>query len=215
MFYSKSGLAGTIGEAAFLALTFNMQTELRYLIGEFARRQREGQDNHWIVKPFYMARSLDMHIFNSIQPLLRVAETGPRVACKYVENPALYLGKKFDMRFVVLLRSAEPLELYLYETFYIRAALEPYTLTDLDCYEKHWTVMNYVHGVDMKKFIYAKDFIAEIERQHGEGSWPPCYEKVKAMLNSTFATLVARLPQMKEDKRAREMHVLFFSNEWR
>eukprot|EP00759_Apiculatamorpha_spiralis_P048440 PhF_6_TR43641/c0_g1_i1/m.67060/K16609/TTLL12; tubulin--tyrosine ligase-like protein 12 len=200
LFCSKSGLAGTIESAPYLAVTYNMKTELPFFIGEFMRRQKEGKDNHWIVKPCFMARSMDMHIYRTIDPLLRVAETGPRVACKYIESPALFQGRKFDMRFVVLLRSVDPLEVYLYDTFYIRAALQPYSLDNIDVYEKHWTVMNYKHGVDMKKFIYPKDFIAEIERQHGEGSWAPCYQKIKEMLNSTFATLSDRLPQMHNNK---------------
>ncbi len=42
-------------------------------------------------------------------------ETGPKVASTYLTNPALYDGKKFDLRYVVLLKSVQPLELYVFK----------------------------------------------------------------------------------------------------
>lgn len=50
-----------------------------------------------------------------------------QVACKYVEDPVLLdrddIGKvKFDIRYVVLLRSVQPLKLYAYKVFWLRFA---------------------------------------------------------------------------------------------
>lgn len=50
-----------------------------------------------------------------------------QVACKYVEDPVLFergdIGKvKFDIRYIVLLRSVQPLKLYAYKVFWLRFA---------------------------------------------------------------------------------------------
>lgn len=49
------------------------------------------------------------------------------MACKYVENPVLFARDdiglvKFDIRYIVLLRSAHPLSLYVYKVFWLRFA---------------------------------------------------------------------------------------------
>lgn len=47
------------------------------------------------------------------------------MVCKYIESPVLFLredvGKvKFDVRYIVLLRSVEPLQLFVYDVFWLR-----------------------------------------------------------------------------------------------
>lgn len=47
------------------------------------------------------------------------------MVCKYIESPVLFLrddvGKvKFDIRYVVLLRSVAPLSLFVYDVFWLR-----------------------------------------------------------------------------------------------
>ena len=57
-----------------------------------------------------------------------------------IEKPILCGGKKFDLRFIVLLKSVVPLELYVYNLFYPRLANVDYTLDNLEVFEKHFTV---------------------------------------------------------------------------
>ena len=74
-----------------------------------------------------------------------MVETGPKIAQKYIQNPCLYLGKKFDLRFVVLLKSVLPLELYCFNEFYSRFSNNPFEMNEssFSNYETHFTVMNY------------------------------------------------------------------------
>ena len=42
-----------------------------------------------------------------------------------------------------MLQSVKPLKVYAYNRFWLRFANQAFELTDLDVYEKHFTVMNY------------------------------------------------------------------------
>jgi tubulin--tyrosine ligase-like protein 12 len=69
-----------------------------------------------------MARSMDMLVSDNIDVLIRNMETGPKLVQKYISNPVKRLGRKIDLRFIVLLRSVKPLQAYLYRHFWIRTS---------------------------------------------------------------------------------------------
>jgi len=76
-----------------------------------------------------MARSLDTWVVSNLDQIIRFVETGPKIAQKYIDRPCLFNGKKFDLRFVVLLKSVVPLELYVYDEFYSRFSNNQYEMT--------------------------------------------------------------------------------------
>ncbi len=53
------------------------------------------------------------------------------VISRYIENPLLINGLKFDIRLYVLVTSFEPLKIYIYNEGLVRFASEPYKLTDI------------------------------------------------------------------------------------
>jgi tubulin--tyrosine ligase-like protein 12 len=84
-------------------------------------------DNYWIVKPWNMGRGLDSHVTNSLVKIIRLSETGPKVASRYLTDPVLFYRDdvghvKFDIRFIVLLSSVKPLVLHAYNVFWLRFA---------------------------------------------------------------------------------------------
>uniref|UniRef100_A0A0E0K9L6 Tubulin--tyrosine ligase-like protein 12 SET-like domain-containing protein n=1 Tax=Oryza punctata TaxID=4537 RepID=A0A0E0K9L6_ORYPU len=146
----KHHLAETIhkawGSPEWLQPTYNLETHLSPLIGDYCVRKRDGMDNLWIMKPWNMARTIDTTVTGDLSAIIRLMETGPKICQKYIESPALFQGRKFDLRYIVFVRSICPLEIFLSDVFWVRLANNQYTLekTSFFEYETHFTVMNYI-----------------------------------------------------------------------
>jgi len=96
-----------------------MERQLAALLGDFLQREEMNENNLWIVKPWNMARTIDTSIVGSLPALARLVETGPKIGQKYIEQPALFKGRKFDLRYIVLLRSLQPLEIFVCDVFWV------------------------------------------------------------------------------------------------
>ncbi|XP_035989581.1 tubulin--tyrosine ligase-like protein 12 isoform X1 [Fundulus heteroclitus] len=173
----------------WLPETFNLQMELPQFIKHYQLRQHRGEDNHWICKPWNLARGLDTHITNNLDYIIRQSESSPKVACKYLEDPVLFSREevgmvKFDIRYMLMLRSVQPLRLYVYDVFWLRFANKPFSLDHFDDYQKHFTVMNYTEGVQLKQVHY-DEFIPLFEKQYPQYPW----KDVEASLFKAFKEL--------------------------
>lgn len=201
-----------LGNRPWFQQTYDATTELPAFIADFSAREKlklgeqppNGVDlqsldgtNLWIAKPCNLARSIDMTVSNHLQWLLKVAETGPKIFCKYIANPCTLRGRKFDLRFVVAVRSLKTfetdLEAYLYNVFWTRFASEQYSLDGFDIYAKHWTVMNYASPDKLLQLHY-NDFIPEFNARYevqfpaaGANAWESVVmQKVKVMMRQVF-----------------------------
>ncbi|KAK9525270.1 hypothetical protein VZT92_015997 [Zoarces viviparus] len=159
----------------WLPETFNLQSELPKFIKRYQQRQQRGEDNHWICKPWNLARGLDTHITNNLDYIIRQRESTPKVVCKYLEDPVLFNREevgmvKFDIRYMLMVRSVQPLRLYAYDIFWLRFANRPFSLDLFDDYQKHFTVMNYTDGVELKQVHY-DEFIPMFEKQYPLHPW--------------------------------------------
>ncbi|XP_051912413.1 tubulin--tyrosine ligase-like protein 12 [Hippocampus zosterae] len=172
-----------------IPITFNLHTELPQFIRHYQERQQRGQDNHWICKPWNLARGMDIHITNNLNYIIRQRESTPKVVCKYIEDPVLFKREdvglvKFDIRYMLMLRSVNPLRLYAYNVFWLRFANRPFSLDHFDDYQKHFTVMNYTEGVQLKQ-IHFDEFILLFEKQYPQYTW----KEVEAQLFEAFKRL--------------------------
>eukprot|EP01107_Rhizomastix_libera_P000963 TRINITY_DN11799_c0_g1_i2.p1 TRINITY_DN11799_c0_g1~~TRINITY_DN11799_c0_g1_i2.p1 ORF type:complete len:1030 (-),score=262.54 TRINITY_DN11799_c0_g1_i2:30-3119(-) len=187
-FCFKNYLARTIEDfhgidRDWLPKAFDLDTQLPLFASEFLLK-REGSinpKNHWIVKPWNLSRGLNIHISRTFsQCALLGKDEGCRVACEYIERPLLFKGRKFDIRFIILVRCNPEPEVSVYNTFWLRFANNPYKLSDLQDYETHFTVMNY------SKFAmtHIKDFefIPQFEEMFGK-KW----DDVRASLHFSIA----------------------------
>nr|ATB19771.1 putative tubulin-tyrosine ligase [Callitropsis vietnamensis] len=194
----KHHLAQTIqqahGDPQWFQITYNLETQLSELIGDYLVRDKEGQNNLWILKPWNMARTIDTTVTGYLPTIIRLMETGPKICQKYIENPALFKGRKFDLRYIVLLRSVQPLEIFLSDIFWVRLANNQYTLKEssLSDYETHFTVMNYRGQLN---HINTDEFVFEFEHEHNE-RWVGIHEKVRVMIRAVFESASALHPEM-------------------
>ncbi|XP_034021343.1 tubulin--tyrosine ligase-like protein 12 isoform X2 [Thalassophryne amazonica] len=176
--------------------TFNLQTELPQFIKRYHLRQQRGQDNHWICKPWNLARGLDTHITNNLNYIIRQTESTPKVVCKYLEDLVLFHKEdvgmvKFDIRYMLMLRSVQPLCLYSYNVFWLRFANKSFLLDRFDDYQKHFTVMNYADGVELKQVHY-DDFIPMFEEQYPHYPWKQVERDVFKAFKELFLAASSR-----------------------
>uniref|UniRef100_A0A0E0K9L5 Tubulin--tyrosine ligase-like protein 12 SET-like domain-containing protein n=1 Tax=Oryza punctata TaxID=4537 RepID=A0A0E0K9L5_ORYPU len=193
----KHHLAETIhkawGSPEWLQPTYNLETHLSPLIGDYCVRKRDGMDNLWIMKPWNMARTIDTTVTGDLSAIIRLMETGPKICQKYIESPALFQGRKFDLRYIVFVRSICPLEIFLSDVFWVRLANNQYTLekTSFFEYETHFTVMNYIGRMN---HMNTPEFVKEFEKEH-QVKWLEIHGRIRDMIR-VFESAAAVHPEM-------------------
>jgi len=173
----------------YLPVTFNLVTELPKFVSYYQTLEESGEDTHFIVKPWNLARGLDMQVCHDLKHILRLPASGPKIAQKYLHNPVLFhreeLGMvKFDIRYIILLSSVKPLKVFAYNRFWLRFANIPFSLDKLDMYEKHFTVMNYT-DTNLKQ-MFCHDFIQQFEIQNPGYPWADVESEIFTMLRGVF-----------------------------
>lgn len=203
----------------WLPTTYNLKSELPKFVSYFQQRQKRGLDNHWICKPWNLARSLDTHVTNNLNHILRLPLTGPKIACKYITDPVLFPREdvgmvKFDFRYVVLLTSVRPLEVFAYKNFWLRFANKPFSLDNYEDYEKHFTVMNYAEA-EMKQMLCA-EFVDKFDRVYPDTPWSGIQEEVFRVLRCVFENAVSVPPPrgLCPSPQSRAMYAVDLMIEW-
>ena len=94
--------------------------------------------NVWVVKPSYNARGIGIYCTDKFKDIVHEGKkAASKIVQKYVETPLLIKNKKFDIRQWVLVTSWEPLDVYVFDSAYIRLCSNDYTLSDLQDVYKH------------------------------------------------------------------------------
>ncbi|EDW77163.1 uncharacterized protein Dwil_GK22076 [Drosophila willistoni] len=172
----------------WLPTTYNLTTELRQFVAYYQTRAAKQVDNHWIIKPWNLARGLDTHITNNLKQIVRLPATGPKIAQKYIENPVLFMRNdqelqvKFDIRYVILLTKVHPLEAYVCRKFFLRFANHEFSLDHFDDYEKHYTVMNYRPDEAELHHVKCEEFLELWQQQYPDHDWSKIEEDICQML---------------------------------
>uniref|UniRef100_A0A1I8H9H2 Polyglutamylase complex subunit TTLL1 n=1 Tax=Macrostomum lignano TaxID=282301 RepID=A0A1I8H9H2_9PLAT len=149
----------------FIPITFMMPQDYNLFAEEFKKHPT----STWIMKPCGKARGIGIFLINKLSQLKKWSRDGKAggfqavsakdtyVISKYIENPLLIGGKKFDLRIYVLVTSFRPLKAYLYQLGFCRFCTVKYTPSsqDLDnmfahltnvSIQKHGNEYNAVHG---------------------------------------------------------------------
>ncbi|EPB87193.1 hypothetical protein HMPREF1544_06018 [Mucor circinelloides 1006PhL] len=183
----------TYGLPDWFMPTYNIMTQLSEVVGDYLNSEENQETNLWILKPWNMARGLGLDITNNLSEIVRQHDNPvPKIAQRYLVSPCLYNGKKFDLRYIVLVRRTEPNLLALvYNMFWTRLANKKYDMDNLDDYECQFTVMNY-SKYEMTQLDH-KSFIHNMEKQHNI-KWDQVQKDINAAIKHVLVA-AASTPQ--------------------
>lgn len=127
----------------FFPATFNLPSEYSLFLEEF----KKSPGAFWIMKPIARSQGKGIFLFNKLSQISewkkwKTDHTGQQqqqqqqaeayVVQRYIENPYLVGGKKFDMRIYCLVLSYNPLTVYLYRSGFGRFSHHRFSISSED-----------------------------------------------------------------------------------
>ena len=112
----------------FLPETYTIPEEFNEFYKAFHVRSSKDERNLWIVKPSCSSQGKGIFMVDDIA---EVPLNESMVVSRYIDNPLLINGLKFDIRLYVLVTSVEPLRIYIYNEGLVRFASEQYNLSSV------------------------------------------------------------------------------------
>ncbi|XP_041112744.1 probable tubulin polyglutamylase TTLL9 [Polyodon spathula] len=132
----------------FFPCTFELPCEYHLFVEEFKR----SPGSTWIMKPVARSQGKGIFLFRKLKDIMDWKKDGNRsedqkdetqvesyVAQRYIENPYLIGGRKFDLRVYVLVTSYVPLKAWLYRDGFARFSLTRFSLSCIDDHYIHLT----------------------------------------------------------------------------
>ncbi|KAK6471730.1 putative tubulin polyglutamylase TTLL9 isoform X1 [Huso huso] len=132
----------------FFPRTFELPCEYHLFVEEFKR----SPGSTWIMKPVARSQGKGIFLFRKLKDIMDWKKDGNRsedqkdetqvesyVAQRYIENPYLIGGRKFDLRVYVLVTSYVPLKAWLYRDGFARFSLTRFSLSCIDDHYVHLT----------------------------------------------------------------------------
>jgi hypothetical protein len=90
------------------------------------------------------------------------SEKGSYLITKYIENPHLIYGKKYDFRIYILITSVNPLSIYIYRQGLVRIASEKYSLDANKLTSRYIHLTNTVVNKANKEYIFNDSIDSEL-----------------------------------------------------
>ncbi|KAG5837919.1 hypothetical protein ANANG_G00218220 [Anguilla anguilla] len=125
----------------FFPRTFELPSEYHLFVEEF----KKSAGSTWIMKPVARSQGKGIFLFRKLKDIIDWKKDGSRaeeqkdevqvesyVAQRYIENPYLIGGRKFDLRVYVLVTSYIPLKAWLYRDGFARFSNTRFSLNSLD-----------------------------------------------------------------------------------
>ena len=143
-------------ELDFVPATYSLPADYSLFVEEFRRNPA----STWIMKPSRGAQGTGIFLINKLSQIKKWANGGrwqgntaaskeSYIVSRYIDNPLLVCGKKFDLRLYVLVTSYRPLRAYIHKHGFARFCTVEYSNDDLDNAYVHLTnVAIQKHGDD-------------------------------------------------------------------
>ena len=136
----KDGRLEEAEEYDILPTSYNLPSEYALFVRSYKDIKQSGEQQLWIMKPIGRAQGKGIFIVNKLSQMEAwMKERGTEkadnccyedyVCQRYIHNPYLVCGRKFDMRLYALCLSYVPLKVYLYREGFARFTSARYNLT--------------------------------------------------------------------------------------
>ncbi|ORX54877.1 hypothetical protein BCR36DRAFT_13404 [Piromyces finnis] len=130
-------LKGSYGSCYnFFPKSFILPTEYLSFIKYYSEEREKNINTIWICKPTDLSRGRGIFIIKSLNDL---TYNNRIVLQKYIRDPLLISGYKFDLRCYVMVKGTYPLNIYLYEEGLARFATNKYDTDDITNVFSHLT----------------------------------------------------------------------------
>ena len=126
---------------AFMPETFNFPADARQLKMRIKKCNNNNSPALWICKPPRGSQGNGIILAREFKEIPeRISNT---IVQKYITNPLLVRGLKFDLRIYLLITSVDPIKLYLYEDGLVRFATREFSLEKEHLSDKFRHLTNY------------------------------------------------------------------------
>lgn len=132
-------MRATFGSAPynFSPTAFILPNDYTRFLAEYNKlRWSRGPSVYWICKPVDLSRGRGIFIFEDIKDLVYDCSV---IIQRYISDPLLISGYKFDLRIYVCVKSFHPLTVYIHQEGLVRFATEKYNLSSLRNLYAHLT----------------------------------------------------------------------------
>jgi len=168
-------------------------------------------ENMYILKPKSSSRGRGIRMLKSKGdlPLRKGASRKPKecLVQRYIQDPLLIDGYKFDMRVYVLVTSYDPLKVYLHEEGLVRFATEKYSNSPSKLRDRRAHLTNYSVNAKSAKFVQNTDasldgegskwslaaLAVHLEREEGAGAWARVWAQVRDIVAKTLLSVEAKI----------------------
>ena len=153
-----------------------------------------GVHNIWIIKPSNLSRGRGISVSNKLSTILDSHDDSNQIIVqKYIENPLIILGRKFDIRQWVLVSNLNPLTIWIWEEPYLRFGAEDYNITDMSNLFSHVTNNSIAKHSEHFKETKIEGNMWEVHqfsdflvKQYGSDRWPEIHQKIKNVIICSF-----------------------------
>ncbi|XP_034118823.1 polyglutamylase complex subunit TTLL1 [Drosophila albomicans] len=213
--HTKLGVGGTrYMHLDIIPMTFVLPSDYNLFVEQFHKNPA----STWIVKPSDKSQGIGIYLINKLSKLKRFAYEARTfyphfhrdtcVISKYIDNPLLIGGKKFDLRLYVLVTTFNPIKAYLYNEGFCRFCTQRYDQTEIDNVFMHLTNVsiqknnkeyNTIHGGKWSM----QNLCLYLDSIRGEGVWEKLYRRIKETIRHS---LDAVAPVMANDRHCFEVY---------
>lgn len=148
----------------FIPDTYVIPEEYGDFCTQLNHDKKKNKNSLWIVKPHNLSRGRGIYLVDDVS---EVSLDEVSVVSKYIGNPLLINGHKFDLRIYVLVTCFDPLRVYVFKEGLARFATHEYQQTSEGKADKYMHLTNYSINKNSSAFVKSDN----LEHNDSSSKW--------------------------------------------